>query len=210
MQCELHPKSVEWLFGLCYTGRVFIDYWSGCATGLRSVNRLQLFWYLKDVYWLSSVSYTHRVLADCLVCAVYCTWRVFTDYLMRLCNKTEECQHVTYLFFSVPEECLLFIWWYCAMKLKSVNGLLLFWKSVYWLSSVSCTQRVLNDCLVCILLEGCSLIIWWCAMKLKTVDRTLLFWYLKSVYWLSSVNNTQRVLTDCLVCVVPEECSLII
>ena len=78
-------------------------------------------------------------------------------------------------------------------------------KSVYWLSSVNCTQRVLTDFLVCVVPEECSVIMWWCcAIKLKNVNIFLLFWFLKSAYWLSSVSCTQRVLNVCLICVVRE------
>ena len=62
------------------------------------------------------------------------------------------------------------------MKLKNVKIFFLFrfLKSVYWLSSMSCTQRVLTDCLICVVLEGCSLVHWqYCAMKLKECSQIL-------------------------------------
>ena len=96
-------------------------------------------------------------------------------------------------------------WWCCAMKLRmspnvpSTHEGILSWsefsKTVdnFLCSSVSCTQRVLIDCLVCVVPEECSLIIWWCcAIKLKNVNIFLLFWFLKSVYWLSIVSCTQE------------------
>ena len=91
-----------------------------------------------------------------------------------------------------------------------VSAYFLFWyqKNVYWLCSVSCKQLIV-----------------WFVLYLKSVHtkylRVLcnetgecwqifcLFWYLKSVYSLSSVSCTWGVLTDCLVWVVHEECSLI-
>ena len=192
-----------------------------------------MFRHLKNVCWLSSVSCTQGVLTDCLVCVV---------------NES-----VHWLFDGVLQ-------WDWRMWIH----VFLFWflMSVYWLCSVKCTKRVLTDCLICVVLEGCSLIHWgYCAMKLKQCLQILSFmvpeecllivqavlylkklnwsnivtkcllhpkeissffafskivmiflmWrYLKSVYWLSSVSCTQGVLTDCLVCVVPEGCSLII
>ena len=49
--------------------------------------------------------------------------------------------------------------------------------------SVSYTQGVLTDCLVCVVPQEFSLIILRCyAMKLKNVNIFFLFWFLKSVY----------------------------
>ena len=135
----------------------------------------------------------------------------------------------------VSEECLLIV--HAVLYLKKVNwsnivtkcplhqkrNFEFFWvskrvdnffmirylKSIYWLSSVSCTKGVLTDCLACVVHEECSLIICrWCAMKLKILTYFFLFWSMKSVYWLSSVSCTQRVLNVCLICVVLKGCSL--
>ena len=148
--------------------------------------------------------------------------------------KFKECLQI--LSIMVYEECLLIV--HAVLNMRKVNwsnivtkcplhqkrNFEFFWvfhdcwqifmfrylKSVYWLFSVSCTQGVLTDCLVCVVTEECSLIIWrWCAMKLKNINIFFLFWFMKSVYWLSSVRCTQRVLNACLICVVLEGCSLI-
>ena len=133
------------------------------------INRFFMFKYLKSVYWLSSVRCTWVLLIDCLLCVLH-------------------------------EECSWIIWWCCAMKLKNVNKsfLFCFLKYFYWLSSVSCTQRVLTDYLICVALEVCSLIYWWyCALKLKRM-------FTDFVYY-----GTWKLFTDCPYCTLPEEGKLI-
>ena len=54
---------------------------------LESVNKFFLLWNLKNVYSLSSVSCTQRVLNNCLVCEKLEECLLNTEYLIRLCNK---------------------------------------------------------------------------------------------------------------------------
>ena len=85
------------------------------------------------------------------------------------------------------------------------------------------TLQVLTDCPCCTVPEEGKLIKYSHKMSpppkkgilsfskfSKSVDNFFMVRYLKSVYLLSSVSCTQGVLTDCLVCILPEECSLII
>ena len=157
--------------------------------------------YLKKVNWSNIVTKTlsfsefFQGCKDIFLCSS--TWRMFTDCPVWVASK----------------ECRLIVWFVLYLKsvhwlsdgvvqwdLRMLNTFFLFWflKTVYWLSSVSCTQRVLTDYLICVVFEGCSLIHWWyCAMKLKKPLQIL------------CMMVPEESFTDCPYCTVPEEGKLI-
>ena len=112
-----------------------------------------------------------------------------------------------------PKECWPIVWF--VLYLKSVHWFLmvlccepekklltyfLFWflKSVYWLSSVTFAQRVLTDCLICIIIVESSLNHWqYCATKLKRVSTVFVLY------------GTWKVFADCPCCAVHEDVKLI-
>ena len=83
-------------------------------------------------------------------------------------------------------------------------------------------RRIFTDCLVRVVPQEYYLIVWFvlylnsfhwifeCAVQWnwRVLTDFFLFWNLKSVYSLSSVSYTQRVLNNCLVCEKPEDCLL--
>ena len=229
-------KSVYWLSSMSYTKGVLTDCLLCIVPEMCSlINNIKIwfwFWFLKSVYWLSNVSCTQRVLNVCLICE-HCVWRVFIDSLMVLCNEmlrvfTDFINYGTWRVFTdcpcftVPEEGKLIKYSHQMNEIPpqyshqmneippSKKGILSFsefsksadnffmvryLKSVYWLSSVSCTQRVLNVCLICDVLEGCSLMVL-CNEILRVFT--------------NFVNHgTWRVFTDWPYCTVHEEDKLI-
>ena len=136
--------------------------------------------YLKGVHWLFDgvVQWNWRVPTEQFFSS---TWRVFIDCPVWVALKGYQ---LIVWFVLYKKDCPLISWWCCAMKLKNFNRLFLVWylKSVYWLSSVSCMQRIITDCLVLYLKS----VHWSFDGVVQWNWRLFLFWYLKNVYWLSS------------------------
>ena len=130
VQCQLYPKSINCLPDLCCTWMVFIDPLVVlCNEILKSIYKFCQLWYLKSVYWLSyAVLYLKKV-----------NWSN-SSHQMSPPPKKEFRVFLRFL------------------RVLTDFFMLRYLKSVYWLSSVSCTQGVLTDCLVCVLPKVFSLI----------------------------------------------------
>ena len=128
--------------------------WSNIVTKcpLHPIRNFEFFWFFQEYWQFFYIQVPEECLSNCPCCTV-----------------PEEGKLIKYSHQVSPSKRNFEFFW----GFNSVNIFFLFWflKSVYWLSSVSCTQKVLIDCLVCVVSDVCWLIIWWCcAMKLKIVN----------------------------------------